>query len=178
MTVRVRTGRRRALHDGARPGASGWAAAERRLGYLLIAPVLILLLAITAYPLISNLWNSFHFVNLSFGALPHKFVGFQNYNMMFASPEWRSALERTVVFTVVTVVFDIVAALGLALMLHRRFRGRGLLRAAVLIPWALPTVVSATVWKTMFDPRAGFVDYFLGAVHPAWSSVTWLNASA
>jgi ABC-type sugar transport system permease subunit len=177
MAVRVRA-RRRALHGGARPRASGWAAAERRLGYLLVAPVLILLLTITAYPLISNLWNSFHFVNLSFGVLPHKFVGFQNYTKMFASPEWRSALGRTVIFTVVTVVVDIATALGLALMLHRRFRGRGLLRAAVLIPWAVPTVVSATVWKTMFDPRAGFVDYFLSAVHPGWSSLTWLNASA
>jgi hypothetical protein len=76
MAVRVRA-RRRALHGGARPRASGRAAAERRLGYLLVAPVLILLLAITAYPLISNLWNSFHFVNLSFGVLPHKFVGFR-----------------------------------------------------------------------------------------------------
>jgi ABC-type sugar transport system permease subunit len=62
-------------------------------------------------------------------------------------------------------------------MLHRNFRGRGFLRAAVLIPWAVPTVVSAMLWTKMFDPRTGFVDYFLAAFHPAWSSLTWLNLS-
>jgi ABC-type sugar transport system permease subunit len=153
-------------------------AADRRFGYLLVAPTVILLLAVTAYPLIANLWNSFHFDNLSYGGLPHKFVGGQNYTSLFSSrSDWVAALERTLSFTAVTIVFDIVVGLGLALMMHRKFRGRGLLRASILIPWAVPTVVSAMLWKTMFDPRAGFVDYFLGAIHPAWSSLTWLNAS-
>ena len=173
--------RRPALRWKSRPPGSATTArrtaADRRLGYLLVAPVLILLLLVTAYPLIYNLWNSFHFVNLSFGALPHKFVGGQNYTKMFTSSAWLAALERTLAFTVVSVVLDTIAAIGLALMLHRRFRGRGVLRAAVLIPWAVPTVVSAMLWKTMFDPRSGFVDYFLGALHPSWASITWLNAS-
>jgi multiple sugar transport system permease protein len=149
---------------------------DRRLGYLLVAPAVILLLAVTAYPLVSNLWQSFHFYNLSYGNLPHKFVGGQNYTTMFTSSEWITALEHTIAFTVVTIVFDVVVGIGLAVMLNRRFRGRGLLRAAILVPWAVPTVVSALLWKTMFDPRAGFVDYFLGGFHPAWSSLTWLNA--
>jgi multiple sugar transport system permease protein len=150
---------------------------DRRLGYLLVAPVLILLLAVTAYPLVYNIWNSFHFDNLSYGNLPHKWVGAQNYTAMFKSSQWVSALERTVIFTVVTIVLDVVIALGLALMMHRKFRGRGFLRAAVLVPWAVPTVVSAMLWKTMFDPRSGFVDYFLAAFHPAWASLSWLGAS-
>jgi ABC-type sugar transport system permease subunit len=160
----------------ARPGG-GRAAADRRLGYLLVAPVVLLLLAITAYPLVYNLWNSFHFVNLGFGGLPHKFVGAQNYTKMFNSSLWRAALVRTLIFTVASIVFDTVVALGLALMLHRKFRGRGFLRAAILVPWAVPTVVSAMLWKTMFDPRAGFVDYFLGFFHSGWANLTWLNAS-
>jgi ABC-type sugar transport system permease subunit len=150
---------------------------DRRLGYMLVAPVLVLLLAITAYPLIYNIWNSFHFDNLSYGNLPHNFVGGANYSKMFKSAQWVSALERTLVFTAVTVAFDMVVGLGLALMMHRRFRGRGFLRAAILVPWAMPTVVSAMLWKTMFDPSAGFVDYILGAFHPAWSSIAWLGAS-
>ncbi|HSZ41075.1 MAG TPA: sugar ABC transporter permease [Trebonia sp.] len=167
------------LRSARRPAPVGHARvrSDRRLGYALVAPVLILLLAITAYPLIYNLWNSFHFDNLSYGNLPHNFVGGKNYSSMFGSSQWVSALERTLVFTVVTVVFDLVVALGLALMMHRRFRGRGFLRAAVLVPWAVPTVVSAMLWKTMFDPSAGFVDYILGAFHPAWSSIAWLGAS-
>ena len=178
--VPLRT-RRTLLRWKSRPPGSVVAArrpaADRRLGYLLVAPVVILLLLVTAYPLLYNLWNSFHFVNLSFGGLPHKFVGGQDYTKMFTSSAWLAALERTLSFTVVSVVLDTIAAIGLALMLHRKFRGRGVLRAAVLIPWAVPTVVSAMLWKTMFDPRSGFVDYFLGAVHPSWANLTWLNAS-
>jgi ABC-type sugar transport system permease subunit len=143
----------------------------------MVAPLVVLLLAVTAYPLVYNLWNSFHFVNLSYGSLPHKFVGVQNYTKMFGSAGWLSALERTAIFTVVTVAFDVVVALGLALMLNRKFRGRGFLRAAVLVPWAVPTVVSAMLWKTMFDPRAGFVDYFLGSVHSSWANLAWVNAN-
>jgi ABC-type sugar transport system permease subunit len=150
---------------------------DRRLGYLLVAPVVILLLAITAYPLVYNIWNSFHFDNLSYGGLPHRFVGWANFSAMFSSPRWVAALERTLAFTVVTIAFDVVVGLALALMMHRQFRGRGFLRASVLVPWAMPTVVSAMLWKTMFDPSAGFVDYILGAFHPAWSSIAWLGAS-
>src|SRR3984885_8681893 len=70
---------------------------DRRLGYLLVAPVIILLLAITAYPLIYNIWNSFHFDNLSYGNLPHKFVGWANFTAMFESSQWVAARERTLV---------------------------------------------------------------------------------
>jgi trehalose/maltose transport system permease protein len=66
---------------------------------------------------------------------------------------------------------------ALALMMYRQFRGRGFLRASILVPWAMPTVVSAMLWKTMFDPSADFVDYILGAFHPAWSSMAWLGAN-
>src|SRR5579863_3338685 len=78
---------------------------DRRLGYLLVAPVLILLLAITAYPLVYNIWNAFHFDNLSYGNLPHRWVGFANFSALFhKSSGWVPALERTLVFTVVTIV--------------------------------------------------------------------------
>jgi multiple sugar transport system permease protein len=139
-----------------------------------VAPVVILLLAVTAYPLVYNLWNSFRSYNLSVAGGTHPFVGVKNYTRMFGSSEWVSALLRTVAFTGASVFLEAIAALALALMLHRQFRGRGLLRAAVLVPWAVPTVVSATLWKTMFDPRAGFVDYMLGGLHLPGAHTTWL----
>ncbi len=157
-----------------RPRGGGQVRAERRLGYTLVAPVVILLLAVTVYPLVYNVWNSFHRVNLSIANQPRSFVGLDNYTKMFGSSEWVSAFERTVAFTAASVFLETVAALGLALMLNRSFRGRGFLRAAILIPWAVPTVVSATLWKTMFDPRAGFVDYVLGGLHLPGAHTTWL----
>ena len=160
-----------------RPPASGRAKADRRLGYLLVAPTVILLLAITAYPLVYNLWNSLHAENLSIATGQGRFVGLDNYKRMFDSSEWVSALLRTLAFAGASVAIETVLALGLALMLHRRFRGRGLLRVAVLIPWAVPTVVSATLWKTMFDPRAGFVDYVFG-LHTTWLAGIWTSWAA
>jgi ABC-type sugar transport system permease subunit len=162
-----------------RPAPVGHARerSDRRLGYLLVAPVLVLLLAITAYPLVYNIWNSFHFDNLSYANLPHDFVGWSNFSKMFRSSQWVAALARTLAFTVVTVVFDMVVGLALALMMHRQFRGRGFLRAAILVPWAMPTVVSAMLWKTMFNPSSGFIDYTLAAFHPAWGSLAWVGAN-
>jgi multiple sugar transport system permease protein len=139
----------------------------------LVAPVVILLLAVSAYPLVYNLWNSFHHVNLSVTG-PHSFAGGQNYKTMVTSSAWIKALERTAAFTAVSVLIETVAAVGLALMLNAKFAGRGVLRAAILVPWAVPTVVSATLWKTMFDPRSGFVDYLLGGLHLPGAHTTWL----
>ena len=157
-----------------RPPASGRVRADRRLGYLMVAPAIVLLLAVTAYPLAYNLWNSFHAENLSEITGQGGWVGFDNYSRMFQSAEWLDALLRTLAFAGVSVAIETVLALGLALMLHRKFRGRGLLRVAVLIPWAVPTVVSATLWKTMFDQRSGFVDYIFG-LHTTWLAGIWTS---
>jgi ABC-type sugar transport system permease subunit len=143
----------------------------------MVAPAVILLLAVTAYPLAYNVWNSFHSENLSVATGQGGFVGGNNYTKMFQSSEWLHALLRTLAFAGVSVALETVVALGLALMLHRRFRGRGLLRVAILIPWAVPTVVSATLWKTMFDPRAGFVDYVFG-LHTTWLAGVWTSWAA
>jgi trehalose/maltose transport system permease protein len=173
MSARAPTADDRPIPAGKRH-RSGQVRAERRLGYALVAPVVVLLLAITAYPLVYNIWNSFHSVNLSIANQPRSFVGLDNYTKMFGSTEWVTALERTVAFMAVSVFLETIAALGLALMLNRDFRGRGFLRAAILVPWAVPTVVSATLWKTMFDPRAGFVDYLLGGLNLPGAHTTWL----
>ncbi|HEU0250816.1 MAG TPA: sugar ABC transporter permease [Solirubrobacteraceae bacterium] len=170
-------------HRPARRGGGGRLTSDRRLGYVLVAPVVLLLLAVTAYPLAYNLWNSFHSVNLSEAGSAHSFVGVDNYTKMFGSSVWLASLERTLAFTAVSVAVETVIALALALMLHRRFRGRGLLRAAILIPWAVPTVVSATLWKTMFDSRTGFVDYLLGnaglpGAHTTWLAGIWTSWAA
>src|ERR1700730_7316770 len=83
---------KRLMPERRRPAPVGHAreTGDRRLGYLLVAPVLILLLAITAYPLIYNVGNAFHFDNLSYGNLPHNFVGWKNFTAMFDSAQWVS----------------------------------------------------------------------------------------
>ena len=97
--------------------------------------------------------------------------------MLFHADQFVPALVRTLGFTVVSVAVETAVGLGIALALNRPFRGRGIVRAAVFIPWAVPTVVSAELWKTMFDPQSGFVNYILAHLHLPLASTAWLDGT-
>jgi len=146
---------------------------DRRFGYLLAAPAVILLLAITAYPLGYNIWNSLQH-NVINSGVPPTFAGADNYRRIFTDNQFLPALAHTAGFTVVSVALETMIGLALALALNRKFPGRGLVRAAVFIPWAVPTVVSAQLWKSMFDPQNGWVNYVLAALHLPLAHTTWL----
>lgn len=162
---------------GARTGAGrAMLARDRRFGYLLIAPLLVVLLVITAYPLGYNVWNSFHNVNYLLPPLG-TFAGVSNYAKLFSDNQFVPALAHTLGFTVVSVAVETVIGLSLALALNKSFRGRGIVRAAIFIPWAVPTVVSAELWRTMFDPQQGFVNYILSHLHLPLASTTWLDST-
>jgi ABC-type sugar transport system permease subunit len=147
---------------------------DRRLGYLLAAPVVIVLLVVTGYPLVYNLWNSFHHVDYLIPPVGG-WAGVANYTELFTGHSFLPALLHTVGFTVVSVAVETGVGLALALALNKPFRGRGVVRAAIFIPWAVPTVVSAELWRTMFDPQSGFVNYVLTALHLPLSTTTWLD---
>ncbi|HEY2507329.1 MAG TPA: sugar ABC transporter permease [Streptosporangiaceae bacterium] len=155
-------------------GATSLVAQDRRFGYTLIFPVLLVLLAITAYPLVYNVWNSFHHDNLSLPFLTG-FAGFANYKELFTDNQFVPALVHTVGFTIVSVAVETLVGLALAVALNKPFRGRGIVRAAVFIPWAVPTVVSAELWRSMFDPQQGFVNYLLTELHLPLAHTTWLD---
>jgi trehalose/maltose transport system permease protein len=140
-----------------------------------VLPALLLLLGVVGFPLVYNLWNSFrHFLLNEPGT--ERFIGLQNYQQILTSSAYRLPLLRTVLFTVASVALELGAGMVLALVMHQRFLGRGLVRAAILIPWAVPTVVSGMLWKTMFDPSSGFVDFGLSHyLHLPMASTAWLN---
>jgi ABC-type sugar transport system permease subunit len=150
---------------------------DRRLGYALVAPVVVVLLAITAYPLFYNVWNSFHYADFLNPLTYTTFAGIRNYVDLFTAHQFVPDLVHTLGFTVVSVAVETAVGLGIALALNRPFRGRGIVRAAVFIPWAVPTVVSAELWKTMFDPQSGFVNYILTHLHLPLASTTWLDST-
>jgi len=158
-----------------RHGSFSLAARDRRFGYGLVAPAVIVLLAITAFPLVYNVWNSFHHVDYLFPAALGSFAGVHNYSEMFTGGQFLPSLYRTLGFTAVSVAVEFAIGLALALALNRRFHGRPLVRAAILIPWAVPTVVSGLLWKSMFDPQNGFVNYILQSLHLPLAHTTWLG---
>ncbi|HET9955303.1 MAG TPA: extracellular solute-binding protein, partial [Polyangiaceae bacterium] len=130
-------------------------AREQRLGSLLIAPTLLCVVLLTLVPLWSAIADSLHAHDLRKPWLGRPFVGLANYSEVFGAGRFWGALVRTTLFTLVSVSLELVAGLAGALLLARTFRGRGLMRALALLPWALPTVVVALTFRFLFDSRSG-----------------------
>ena len=134
---------------------------ERRTAYYMVLPALLIILVVAFFPILQA-------VNLSLRqatvAVTGPFVGFENYAEMFQNPDFMEGLTNTLIFTVASVTLEFFIGLVIALAINRAFRGRGLVRAAVLVPWAFPTVISAVMWRLMFQDQVGIVNYVANAV--------------
>lgn len=155
-------------------------AARRRallkLGF--IAPVVIFIVLMFAYPLAQNIVISFeNYTTTSFytGAAPY--VGFANYSAVIHDPLFSAALWNTVTFTVVSLAFQFGIGLGLAVFFSRRFPLNAVLRSLLLLPWLLPLVVSGTVFRWMFATNNGVIDQALVGLHIVHSPIEWLSST-
>jgi multiple sugar transport system permease protein len=139
-------------------------AARRRLppavaGWLLLLPALLLLAALTLYPVLYGVWISF-FNKHSF--FPQQsFVGFANYRYILADPEFWASVWRGCVYAVSTIVLQIVLGLGTALVLNQAFPGRNLVRAIVIFPYVVPTVIAVILWKWLLNSQFGLINYLI-----------------
>jgi multiple sugar transport system permease protein len=145
--------------------------AEARLALRLLIPAGIVLAIVIAYPVIRALWLSLYNDN-RFGE--SHFIGLGNYIRAFtgtgASDFW-PAFTFTTLLTLVTMVFELVIGFGMALIMNKAFRGRGLIRASVLVPWAIPTAVSAQLWLWNFNPNGVVNQVF--HTHTIWTGSHW-----
>ena len=139
-----------------KPELSEGARAERRLGFMLIAPAVIVMIAVTGYPIVYAIWLSLERYNL---ALPQatKFIGFANYGAVLSSPYWWHALLVTVIITVFSVAITLVLGFLLAFVLHRTIFSRGLIRTVSLIPYGIVTVAAAYSWVYAWTPGQGYL---------------------
>ncbi len=139
-----------------KPQLSEGARAERRLGFTLIAPAVIVMLAVAAYPIIYAVYLSLRRYNL---ALPQdqKFVGFSNYAAVLSSSYWWQALEVTLIITVFSVAITLVLGMALAFVLYRTIFSRGLIRTTSLIPYGIVTVAAAYSWQYAWTPGQGYL---------------------
>lgn len=147
---------------------------QQALGWMFLAPALTVLVMLGVYPLLRTLWLSFTDAELA-SSVPARVVGLANYARLAADAEFRGAMANTLVFTVASVSLEMLLGFAVALVLNARLRWRGLLRALVLVPWALPTVVSAKVWNYMLVDTYGVVNDLLvtrlGLMH---TKIAWL----
>ena len=139
----------------------------RDSGNKFVAPALMLLLLVTVYPVFSVIYLSLQRKLLIFGI--SKFVGLDNYGFLLRDDRFWNAMKNTVYFTGASVSLELLLGLSIAMLLHRSFRLKGPARAIVLIPWAIPTVVSAKMWEWMYNTDFGILNYLIG------SKVNWLG---
>jgi multiple sugar transport system permease protein len=153
-----------------KPQLSEGARAERRLGWLLCAPAVIVMLAVTGYPLIYAVYLSLLRYNLE---LPNaiKFIGFSNYGSVLSSPYWWQALKVTVIITVFSVAITLVLGMLLAFVMYRTLFGRGTVRTASLIPYGIVTVAAAYGWQYAWTPGQGYLSALFNDSAPLTSEV-------
>lgn len=121
--------------------------------WVFLAPTLIIIAAIAFYPLAQTFYLSL--TNSHFGRDNTSFVGLKNYGDLFGDSYFVNSIVTTVAFTVITVIFETVFGMVIALVVNSNFKGRGLMRAVMLVPWAIPTVVSTQLWSWMYNDQYG-----------------------
>lgn len=125
------------------------------------APAVVTIALIAIVPLAQTIQDSFFQLSLKFENAPRPFIGLSNYVSVLSDESWFNALRVTTLVTVASVAVELVLGMIIALLINRSFRGRGIVRAAVLVPWALTTVVSAKMWAWIYDGRYGIVNDLL-----------------
>lgn len=141
-------------------------------GYAMIAPAAVVLVVLIAYPFVLSLWLAM--TNKTVGT-DGQFVGFANFTNQLGSEIFRTAFRNTVWYTAVTTVIKLVLGFALALLLNQAFVGRKFVRAAMLLPWIVPSVLSTMAWLWMFDSNLSSLNWLLRNLRLIQKDLPWLT---
>lgn len=147
---------------------------EKKIGWWLLTPALVLLALVFAYPILRAFWQSLFTQNLGTELKP-EFSGLANYGRMMGDGRFWQSLTNSLVFTLVSVVSELVLGMGIALVLNQAFRGRGIVRTIALLPWALPTALIALAWTWIFNDQFGVVNDILIKLGLIQEGINWLG---
>ena len=159
-----------ARHRHRKPPLSEGARAERKLGFLLCAPAVVVMIAVAAYPIGYAIYLSLQKYNLAFPNAV-RFVGLANYAAVLSSPYWWQALKVTVIITVCSVLCELLIGMALAEVMFRTIFGRGFMRTIALIPYGIVTVAAAYGWLYAWTPNEGYLSALFGNSAPLTSTV-------
>lgn len=141
-----------------------------RSAWLFLTPMIVVILCIAGWPLARTIY--FSFTNATLADMDaHRFVGLANFIYLMQDPDWWIAVKNTLIFTVASVSLEVILGTIIALALNAHMPGRGLLRASVMIPWAVPTIVSAQMWNWMFNDFYGVINAILMGM--GWLDQPW-----
>src|SRR3954464_14742893 len=134
---------------------------EKRLAFLMVSPSMALISLIREYPMGYGNWLALHEYSVRVAGLS-RWAGLRNYSTALGDSDWWAAFFHTMIFAAASVTLELLIGLAMAMAMHAAFRGQGVLRTTVLVPWAVLTVVTAVMWRTMFESPFGFVNTLLG----------------
>ncbi|MBD9552774.1 sugar ABC transporter permease [Pantoea sp. PNT01] len=149
---------------------------EQRQAWVLLAPMLLVMLLLTAWPLLRTIWLSFTDAALIGSGESPAWIGLENYLYALSDPDFRASIWRTLYFTVVSVTFEGIIGVLVALLLNQKFIGRNVLRVLVILPWALPTIVNAMMWRLNFNPDYGSINALLSQLGIIDGYRSWLGS--
>jgi trehalose/maltose transport system permease protein len=148
---------------------------QTRIAWVLLIPALLVVALVAIYPLGKTIYYSFTNQEFLQGIEPTKWVGLENYRTLWHDTIFRNAVWETIKFTLITVAFEFVLGMIIALVVNSSFKGRGAMRAVMLVPWAIPTVVAAQMWKWMFDDVYGVINDAGVKLHILSHSHAWIS---
>ncbi len=158
----------------ARAGQSDLTRSRTRLAWILLLPTLLVVAFVALWPLVQTIYMSFTNARLASGVAP-EFIGLENYAWLIQDAMFRQSIWVTIQFTLITVIFEFVLGMIVALVINSNFKGRGMMRAAMLIPWAIPTVISAQMWKWMYHDVYGVInDLLVNRIGLLESNIAWV----
>jgi len=158
----------------ARPRKRRSGLSERRLAAAMVSPSLIVIALVAAYPIGYAIWLSLNEYSVRVPGLS-RWAGVKNYETALSSSEFWDAFRNTMVFTGISVSIELVLGIAFALAMHQAFRGRAVLRATVLVPWAVLTFGSGLLWRSIFEPDLGFANSMMSALGLPGADIVWLG---
>ncbi|MCC7391112.1 sugar ABC transporter permease [Candidatus Sumerlaeota bacterium] len=151
--------------------------AQGRLAWMFLCPALVILSLVGIYPLLNTLYMSF--TDSEAGQVSSTLVGFRNYSAIVRDGDFLKSILNTLVFGISSVTLELIIGMVAALVINVPFRGRAILRAAVLIPWAIPTVVSARMWEWMLNDSFGVInDIAVRKLHVIAEPIAWTGTNS
>jgi ABC-type sugar transport system permease subunit len=151
---------------------------RKQLGYVLIMPSLLLIAFVSVYPFIMTFVYSFRTMKLNMPAMNQPFIGLKNYALLFNTERFINSFRITFIFAASFVSLQLVFGLFISLVLNMSFTGRALVRASILIPWAMALVITALLWQWMYNAVFGVINAFLSVVGLLKEPVDWLGTTA
>jgi multiple sugar transport system permease protein len=155
------------------PPAQGRPWRQQLIGVLVVLPALVLILSLIVYPVAYSLWLSLLEKHSFFPQ--ERFIGLENYSYLWTDAEFWTSLWLGVIYSVWTILFQLILGVAAALILNESFAGRGLVRGMVLFPYMIPTIVAVILWKWLLNDTYGVVNYWLVALGIVRDPISWLG---